>query len=104
MPWLLVSCLFALSLMLMLQSIFKGSAETCDYQISTKEGAGILLLSVVVIGYIYSLDFIGFLLATPIFLAILKNMLYRISIKTGSVSEYIEELKSKIKRIADDCL
>ena len=71
MPWLLVSCLFGLSLLLLLQTIIKGSAETCDYQISIKEGAGIFWLSIIVIGYIYSLDFIGFLLATPVFLAIL---------------------------------
>ena len=74
MPWLLVSCLFGLSLLLLLQTLIKGSDESCDYRISTKEGSGVVLLAAVVIGYILSLDFFGFLLATPVFLAVLMML------------------------------
>ena len=70
-PWVLVSCLFGLSLLLLLQTLIKGSAEKCDYMISIREGYGIVLLAAVVIGYILSLDFFGFLLATPVFIAAL---------------------------------
>jgi len=71
MPWVLVTCLYVLSILLLVQTIFKGSAETCDYAISKKEGAGILFLVVIVITYIKAMSFFGFLLTTPIFLAVL---------------------------------
>ena len=71
MPWMLVSILFGLSLLLMINSLIKGSAERCDYHISPREGSGVVLLAAIVIVYINSLTYLGFLLATPIFLAIL---------------------------------
>lgn len=71
MPWVLVTCLFVLSILLMVQSIYKGSVETCDYRISKKEGIGIIFLVIVVIVYIKAMAFFGFLLVTPIFLAVL---------------------------------
>ena len=52
MPWVLVICLYGLAILLLLQSLFKVSAETCDYAISKKEGTGILFLIVLVIVYI----------------------------------------------------
>lgn len=71
MPWVLVTCLFVLSILLMLQTIFKGSAETCDYAISKKEGAGVFFLVIIVITYMKAMTYFGFLLVTPIFLAVL---------------------------------
>jgi putative tricarboxylic transport membrane protein len=71
MPWMLVSILFGLSILLMFNAVFKESSETCDYRISTKEGLGIVLLATIIIVYINSLNYLGFLLATPIFLAVL---------------------------------
>ena len=71
MPWMLVSILFALSLLLMLNAVIKGTAETCDYRISMREGLGIVLLATIIIVYISSLNYLGFLLATPVFLAVL---------------------------------
>jgi hypothetical protein len=70
-PWVLVICLYVLSILLLLQSVFKGSPETCDYIISKKEGISILFLVVIVIAYIKAMAFLGFLLVTPIFLAVL---------------------------------
>ena len=71
MPWMLVSILFGLSLLLAFNSAFKAPAETCDYRISSKEGLGIVILASIIIIYINSLNYLGFLLATPVFLAIL---------------------------------
>ena len=71
MPWMLVSILFGLSLLLMIISIFRTPDEICDYRISIKEGLGIFLLAAIIIVYINSLNYLGFLLATPVFLAIL---------------------------------
>ena len=70
-PWVLVICLYVLSILLLLQSIFKGSSETCDYAISKKEGISILFLGVIVIVYIKAMAFFGFLLVTPFFLVAL---------------------------------
>lgn len=71
MPWVLVISLFVLSGWLLLQSIFKGSAESCDSAISKNECIGIIFLAVVIIGYIKLMGYFGFLLVTPVFLAIL---------------------------------
>jgi hypothetical protein len=71
MPWVLAICLFVLSILLLLQSLIKVSAETCDYAISKKEGTGILFLVVLVVVYIKTMTFFGFLLITPFFLVAL---------------------------------
>jgi len=71
MPWVLVTCLFVLAVLMMVQAIYRGSVETCDYAISKKEGIGIIFLVVVVVVYIKAMAFLGFLLVTPIFLAVL---------------------------------
>ena len=71
MPWVLVTCLYILSALLLLQTIYKGSAESCDYGISKKEGINILFLVVLVIVYIKAMDYFGFLLVTPFFLVAL---------------------------------
>ncbi len=71
MPWVLAICLFVLSILLLLQSLFKVSAETCDYAISKKEGTSILFLIVFVIVYIKAMEYFGFLLITPFFLVAL---------------------------------
>ena len=70
-PWVLVICLYGLSILLLLQAYFKVSTETCDYAISKKEGQGVLFLVVIVVAYIKAMAFFGFLLATPVFLVVL---------------------------------
>lgn len=71
MPWVLVVCLYVLSVLLLLQTIYKGSAETCDYAISRKEGTGILFLVFLVVAYMKAMAYFGFLLATPFFMVVL---------------------------------
>ena len=71
MPWVLVTCLLILSALLLLQTIYKGSAESCDYGISKKEGTSILFLMVLVIVYIKAMAYFGFFLITPFFLVAL---------------------------------
>ena len=71
MPWVLVTCLFLLSALLLLQALFKGTSEKCDYKISAREGFGILLLTVIVFLYVKAMNLFGFLYVTPFFVAIL---------------------------------
>lgn len=71
MPWVLVTCLYGLSILLLLQACFKRTPETCDYAISKKEGQGVLFLVVIVVAYIKAMAFLGFLLVTPVFLVVL---------------------------------
>jgi Tripartite tricarboxylate transporter TctB family len=71
MPWVLVTCLSSLSLLLLFQTLFKGTSEKCDYKIVPRELLGILLLTGIVYLYIKAMDLLGFLCATPPFVAIL---------------------------------
>ena len=67
MPWVLVTCLFILSALLLLQTIYQGSEESCDFGISKKESIGILFLLVLVIVFIKAMAYFGFLWVTPFF-------------------------------------
>ena len=71
MPWVLVGCLFLLSLLLLVNTIFRGTREQCDFKISLKEGFGIIFLAACVWGYVKVMSLFGFILVTPIFIAIL---------------------------------
>lgn len=71
MPWVLVTCLFFLSVLLLLKTLLKSTLEFCDYKISIKEVAGILFLTVIVFLYVRALNLFGFLLITPLFVAVL---------------------------------
>jgi hypothetical protein len=74
MPWLLVVCLFVLSVLLFLNTIFNQSRETFDPKISLKEGTGILFLTFFIFIYVKAMNLFGFILITPVFLAILMLM------------------------------
>ena len=71
MPWVLVGCLLLLSLLLLIKTVFGGSPEQFDFSISPKEGFGVIFLTVCVFAYVKLMILIGFVLATPIFLALL---------------------------------
>jgi hypothetical protein len=71
MPWVLVICLFSLSLLLLLKNIFAGTVEKLDSRISVREGSGVLFLTAIVYGYVQTMGPFGFLLVTPVFIAIL---------------------------------
>jgi putative tricarboxylic transport membrane protein len=71
MPWVLVGCLFFLSLLLLIKTVFGSSPEQFDFSISSKEGFGVVFLTVCVFAYVKLMILIGFVLATPIFLALL---------------------------------
>jgi hypothetical protein len=70
-PWLLVGCLLFLAALLLVVSIWRESAETCNYRISGKEAGGILFLTLTVYAYIQAINWAGFLISTPLFLAVL---------------------------------
>ena len=71
MPWVLNICLIVLSILLMAVSAIRGSNEKCDFHISLKEGAGVILLTVFVYIYVQVMSYLGFLIITPFFLAAL---------------------------------
>ena len=71
MPWVLVGCLFLLSLLLLIRTIWGGSPENFESSISQKEAFGVIYLTVCVLAYVKLMVLIGFILATPIFLALL---------------------------------
>jgi hypothetical protein len=71
MPWVLVICLFSLSLLLLLKNIFAGTVEKLNSRISAREGSGVLFLTAIVYGYVQIMGPFGFLLVTPVFIAIL---------------------------------
>ncbi|MBW1672928.1 MAG: tripartite tricarboxylate transporter TctB family protein [Deltaproteobacteria bacterium] len=71
MPWLLVICLFFLSALLLFKSLFMVTLEKFDYKISMKEGSGIIFLTILVFLYVKAMSMFGFILLTPIFVAVL---------------------------------
>jgi len=71
MPWVLVICLLGLSILLLFNTIFRGTKEEYNYHISLKEGSGILSLTAIVFLYVKAMNVFGYLLITPIFVAIL---------------------------------
>ena len=71
MPWVLVGCLLLLSLMLLIKSVFGKAPEQFDFSISPKEGFGVIFLTISVFAYVKFMILVGFVLATPVFLALL---------------------------------
>jgi putative tricarboxylic transport membrane protein len=71
MPWVLAGCLSLLSLLLLIKTVFGSTPEQFDFSISPKEGFGVIFLTVCVFAYVKLMILIGFVLATPIFLALL---------------------------------
>jgi putative tricarboxylic transport membrane protein len=71
MPWVLVGCLFLLSLLLLIRTVFGSLPEQLDFSISLKEGFGVICLTACVFAYVKLMNLIGFVLATPIFMALL---------------------------------
>lgn len=71
MPWVLAGCLLLLSLLLLIKTVFGSTPEQFDFSISPKEGFGVVFLTVCVFAYVKLMILIGFVLATPIFLALL---------------------------------
>ena len=71
MPWVLAGCLLLLSLLFLIKTVFGSTPEQFDFSISPKEGFGVIFLTVCVFAYVKLMLLIGFVLATPIFLALL---------------------------------
>lgn len=71
MPWLLTTVLFLLSFWLLLQNCVQGTTENFNPDISIKEGLGIVFLTVFIYLYVKAIQFFGFILITPLFLAVL---------------------------------
>lgn len=70
-PWVLCAMMTVLSLMLLLKSLLFRPDETCAYRVEWIEIKEILIFLILTYAYLQSLDFLGFLIATPVYLAIL---------------------------------
>jgi hypothetical protein len=70
-PWVMFTVLTGLSLLLLAKSLFFPPDETFNYRVEPVEIKEILIFLILTILYIQSLDFLGFLIATPFYLAIL---------------------------------
>ncbi len=71
MPWVLLIVLFFLSVLLLLTNFLGKSLETKDAKITLWEVAGILFLTLIVYGYVQAMNLFGFLIITPVFIAVL---------------------------------
>lgn len=71
MPWVLLIILFLLSVLLLLTNFLGKSLETKDAKITLWEVAGILFLTLIVYGYVQAMNLFGFLIITPVFIAVL---------------------------------
>jgi putative tricarboxylic transport membrane protein len=71
MPWILVICLSLLSILLLLKAIFGRPVEKGDSTISLKEGLGVLFLTAIIFVYVKAISLFGFIIITPIFIAVL---------------------------------
>jgi putative tricarboxylic transport membrane protein len=70
-PWVLCTLMTGLSLLLLIKNLFFGTSEKCAYRFEWIEIKEILLFLILTDAYIQTMDFIGFLIATPVYLAIL---------------------------------
>lgn len=70
-PWVMCTALAGLSLLLLAKSLFFPPDETFNYRVEWVEIKEILIFLILTVLYIQSLDILGFLIATPFYLAIL---------------------------------
>ena len=73
-PWLLTIFLLFLTVLLLLHSLLGKGEEAQVKKTSWKNYGGILLLFVIMILYIRGMLYFGYLIATPIFMAIMMRM------------------------------
>jgi len=71
MPWTLLIILFSLSVILLLKNAYASPKGKPGPGITLREVAGVIFLTVVVYFYVRAMSYIGFLLMTPVFIAIL---------------------------------
>lgn len=68
-PWVLCGSLAGLSLLLLLKSLFFNTSERCVYRVEWIEIKEMLIFLLLTFVYLQSLDLLGFLIATPVYLA-----------------------------------
>lgn len=71
MPWVLLICLFSLCLMLLLTNALGKGPEKSGSNITYREVGGVVFLTLIVYGYVKAMDVFGFLIITPVFIAVL---------------------------------
>ena len=68
MPWVLTICLLLLSVLLLVQSLLKRSAEEEADKISPQQILGMAVLFVIFVAYIVLMNMVGYLVVTPFFI------------------------------------
>ena len=71
MPSLLAACLFVLAAGLLITNATRGTQEKSNPKVSLKEGLSVIFLTFFVYFYVKAMQLLGFIIITPIFLAIL---------------------------------
>lgn len=71
MPWVLLIILFCLSVMMLITNILGKSLEKKDATITLREVSGVFFLTLIVYGYVQAMSLFGFLIITPVFIAVL---------------------------------
>ncbi|MBW1667435.1 MAG: tripartite tricarboxylate transporter TctB family protein [Deltaproteobacteria bacterium] len=71
MPWTLFIILFSLSLILLLKSVFTKSKPKQGQGITVREVGGVIFLTLLVYLYVRVMSYAGFLMTTPLFIAVL---------------------------------
>ena len=71
MPWVLLIILFCLSVTMLLMNFLGKSLEKKEAQITLREVSGIFFLTLIVYGYVQAMSLFGFLIITPVFIAVL---------------------------------
>jgi hypothetical protein len=71
MPWVLLIILLCLSVMLLIINILGKSRERKDAAITLREVSGVFFLTLIVYGYVQAMSLLGFLIITPVFIAVL---------------------------------
>jgi len=69
MPWILVISIEILSLSLLIINCVKGPGVACEVHTTKKELIGILIVVFIIIAYVKLMEYLGFLICTPLFIA-----------------------------------
>ncbi|MEW6332986.1 MAG: tripartite tricarboxylate transporter TctB family protein [Thermodesulfobacteriota bacterium] len=70
-PWVLCAALTGLSLLLLIKSLFFKTSETCMYRVEWIEIKEMLIFLVLTVAYLQALDYLGFIILTPVYIATL---------------------------------
>ena len=74
MPYIFAGALAVLSVLLIIEGFVRNCEGASGHKIPSKKAWGIVLLFAVIVGYVFGIAYVSFLVVTPITLAILLYM------------------------------